>query len=270
MIDSDRWDEGAEHIDARPQAERGYWPAIYGEARLQIRDRKLDKAKALPRFGARRARALAQGEDLYHRGMAMYYLAGNDLQDGGNRGLERVPPEPADPRHGTLVAQRLREARTCPRWPSRPARKCCARPASTPTASFVHFTGTLYQKAERYNDARDATSGRSQSTRPTRPRAQGPRGPLRSMAKQYDRASKVYLRTSELEPDDVDAMLGLAESLARPAARARRCSAANKAMAAGQHALRRPPRVRARGDQQPRTSHAGARGARYTRRRPTA
>lgn len=227
LIDSDRWDEGAEQIHTAYKQNSGYWPAIYGEARLQIRDRKWDKAKSYLDWGAAR-KGIAQGEDLYHRGMAFYYLGTNDLQAAEKEALTAFHQNPADPRHGTLVAQ-VYEKRNQPALAIVACEEVLRTPGLTPTASFIHFTGTLYQKAERYNEARDKYLQAMQIDSTYAPVLKDLAG-LFTMAKQYDRAAKVYLRYLEQEPNDLDAMVGLAGALSEAGRPGQALNSANKAM----------------------------------------
>src|SRR6187431_121371 len=43
LIDADKWPEGTEHIMEARKQNGGYWPGIYGEARVLIHDKKYDK-----------------------------------------------------------------------------------------------------------------------------------------------------------------------------------------------------------------------------------
>jgi tetratricopeptide (TPR) repeat protein len=210
LIESDRWEEGAQEVALARKQNGGYWPAIYGEARILIRDKKLEKAKAQLDYGASRKGA-AQGEDLYHRGMAMFYLATNDLKEAETEALSALHINPSDPRHGRLVAY-IYEKRNVPALAINACEEVMRTPGFTPTASFVHYTGTLYQKAERYNEARDRYLQAVELDSTYAPVLKDLAGLLR-LAKQHDQASKVYLRYVELEPDDIEARVGLAESL---------------------------------------------------------
>jgi tetratricopeptide (TPR) repeat protein len=227
LIDSERWDEGAEQIHAAYKLNSGHWPAIYGEARLQLRDRKWDKAKSFLDWGAAR-KGVAQGEDLYHRGMAFYYLGTNDLQAAEKEALTAFHMNPVDPRHGVLVAQ-VYEKRNVPALAIAACEEVLRTPGLTPTASFVHFTGTLYQKAERYNEARDKYLQAMQIDSTYAPVLKDLAG-LFVMAKQYENASKVYLRYLEEEPDDLDATVGLVTALSEAGRSSQALASANKAM----------------------------------------
>jgi tetratricopeptide (TPR) repeat protein len=228
LIDTNRWEEGADYIHKAYKINSGYWPAIYGEARLEIRADRRDKAKSLLDYGASR-KGIAQGADLYHRGMALYYMKMNALQDAEKEALTAFHMNPADPRHGVLVA-RVYEARNVPASAIAACEEVLRTPGVEPTPSFIHFMGTLYQKAGRYNDARDKYVQAMEMDSTYAP-ALKDLGALFELGKQYDNASKVYLRYVELEPDDIQAYIGLTESLGESGRYAQALQAANKAMA---------------------------------------
>mgnify|MGYP001317808805 CR=1 FL=1 len=227
QIDTERWDEGAEHITKAYKQNSGYWPAIYGQARIEIRAKKWDKAKSFLDWGASR-KGVGQGEDLYHRGMAIYYMGRNDLISAEKEALTALNMNPTDPRHGVLVAQ-VYEKRNVPASAIAACEDVLRQPGVEPTASFIHFLGTLYQKAGRYNDARDQYV-KAMDLDSTYAPALKDLGGLFELAKQHDNASKVYLRYIELEPDDVEAYVGLTESLGESGRFAQAMQTANKAM----------------------------------------
>ena len=229
LIDKENWAEGAEHIATARKQNGGYWPAIYGEARMLIHDKKLDKAKTQLDYGASR-RGAGQGEDLYHRGLAFYYLAINDLKMAETEALSALHLNPSDPRHGKLVAL-VYEKRNVPALAINACEEVLRTPGFTPTASFLHYTGTLYQKAERYNEARDKYLAAVELDSTYAPVLKDLAG-LLLLAKQYDQASKVYLRYVQLEPNDIDAKVGLAESLSRAGRYRQALEAATRAMEA--------------------------------------
>lgn len=228
LIDSDRWDEGIDHLNRAYKQNSGYWPAIYGQGRIEIRNKKWDKAKSFLDWGASR-KGIAQGEDLYHRGMAMYYIGRNDLQSAEKESLTALHLNPTDPRNGILVAQ-VYEKRNVPASAIAACEEVLRTPGLEPTPSFITFLGTLYQKAGRYNEARDRYVQAVDMDSTYAPALKN-LGGLFDLAKQYDRASKVYLRYVELEPDDVDAYIGLTESLGESGRYAQALQAANRAMA---------------------------------------
>ncbi len=228
LVDENRWDEGAEHIKNAYKLNSGYWPAIYGQARLELYANRRDKAKPLLDWGASR-KGVAQGEDLYHRGMALYYMKGNSLQDAEKEALTAFHMNPADPRHGVLVA-RVYEARNVPASAIAACEEVLRTPGVEPTPSFIHFMGTLYQKAGRYNEARDKYVQAMDMDSTYAPVLKD-LGGLFELGKQYDNASRVYMRYLALEPSDVQAYVGLTESLGESGRYAQALQEANKAMA---------------------------------------
>jgi len=229
LIDAEKWPEGTEHIMEARKQNGGYWPAIYGEARVLIHDKKLEKAKSQLDFGASR-RGVGQGEDLYHRGLAIYYIASNDLKAAETDALNALHLNPSDPRNGKLVAL-VYEKRNVPALAINACEEVLRTPGFTPTASFLHYTGTLYQKAEKYNEAREKYVAAVELDSTYTPVLKDLAG-LLLLAKQYDRASQVYLRYVALEPNDIDARVGLAESLSEAGRYKQALAAANQAMQA--------------------------------------
>lgn len=229
LIDAGKWPEGTEHIMEARKANGGYWPAIYGEARILIHDNKLDKAKSQLDFGASR-RGVGQGEDLYHRGLAFYYLASHDLKSAETESLTALHLNPSDPRNGKLVAH-VYEERNVPQLAINACEEVLRTPGFTPTASFLHYTGTLYQKAQKYNEAREKYVAAAKLDSTYAPVLKDLAG-LYALAKQYDQASMIYLRYVQLEPNDIDARVGLAESLSESGRYKQALESATRAMQA--------------------------------------
>lgn len=229
LVDADKWPEGAEHIAEARKQNGGYWPGIYGEARVLIHDKKFDKAKSQLDFGGSR-RGVGQGEDLYHRGLAIYYIATNDLKSAETEALSALHLNPSDPRHGKLVAL-VYEKRNVPQLAINAVEEVLRTPGFVPTASFLHYTGTLYQKAENYTEARNKYVKAVELDSTYTPVLKDLAG-LYMMAKQYDRASGIYLRYVQLEPNDIMAKVGLSESLSEAGRYQQALKTANEAMQA--------------------------------------
>jgi tetratricopeptide (TPR) repeat protein len=227
LIENERWDEGAREVHAAYQADKNNWPANYGEARIRIRDRKWDEAKSFLDNGKGRKGA-GVGQDLYHRGMAFLYVGMNDLKSAENEAIQALHANPADPRHGMFLAQ-IYEKRDVPDLAVAACEEVLRTPGVVPTASFVHFTGTLYQKAGRYSEARDQYL-RAVEIDSTYTPVLKDLGGLLSLAKQYDRAAQVYMRYVQQEPDDVEGMVGLAAALNDAGRNAQALETATQAM----------------------------------------
>jgi tetratricopeptide (TPR) repeat protein len=227
LIDSDRWDEGAEQIHIASKQNSDYWPATYGEARLLLRAHKWDEAEKLLNKGAKQ-KGVSQGEDLFHHGWALYYLGTNDLTMAETEALSAFHLNPSDPWHGKLVAQ-VYERRNVPALAIAACEEVLQTPGVTPTASFVHFMGTLYQKGGRYTEARDSYLRAVEIDSTYSPVLKDLAG-LLQLAKQYDKAAQIYLRYIQQEPRDVDALVGLSGSLYDAGRYAQALDAATKAM----------------------------------------
>jgi tetratricopeptide (TPR) repeat protein len=228
LIDTDRWDEGAKEIHSAYQLDSGYWPAIYGEARLLLQKHKWDDAEALLRKGEKK-KGVSEGEDLYHHGMALLYLGTNELTMAETEALSAFHMNPSYPRHGRLVAQ-IYERRNVPALAIAACEEVLQTPGVTPTASFVHFMGTLYQKAGRYNEARDSYLKAVEIDSTYTPVLKDWAG-LLALAKQYDRAAQIYLRYLDKEPGDIEALVGLSGALYEGGRYSQALETASKAMA---------------------------------------
>ncbi len=226
LIDAGRWDEGMAEIRIARKQDSGYWPAIYGEARLYIRDRKWEEAEKLLKNGAKR-KGVSQGEDLYHRGWALYYLE-TDLTEAEKEALSAFYLNPENPVHGELVAE-VYGKRNLPALAIAACEEVLQTPGITPTASFIHFTGTLYQKVGRYNEARDLYL-RAVSIDSTYAPVLKDLAGLLQLAKQYDTASQTYMRYLERDPDDLGALVGLSGSLYEGGRYTQSLATAEKAM----------------------------------------
>ena len=227
LIETDRWGEGAEHIHTASRQNSNYWPAIYGEARLLIRDHKWDEAESLLNKGAKK-KGVSQGEDLFHHGWALLYLGTNDLTMAETSALSAFHLNPSDPWHGKVVAQ-VYEKRNVPALAIAACEEALQTSGVPPTASFVHFMGTLYQKAGRYTEARDSYLKAVEIDSTYSPVLKDLAG-LFQLAKQYDKAAQVYLRYIQQQPSDVDALVGLSGALYDAGRYAQALNAATKAM----------------------------------------
>ena len=228
LIDTDRWEQGAKEIHAGYKLDSDYWPAAYGEARLLLQNRKWDEAEALLNKGSKK-KGVSQGEDLFHHGWALFYLGTNDLTMAETEALSAFHMNPSYPIHGRLVAQ-VYERRNVPALAIAACEEVLQTPGVTPTASFVHFMGTLYQKAGRYNEARDSYLQAVAIDSTYVPVFKDWAG-LMSLAKQYDKAAQIYLRYIDHEPGDIEALVGLSGALYDGGRYTQALETAGKAMA---------------------------------------
>jgi tetratricopeptide (TPR) repeat protein len=201
--------EAVQELEKALKEESELWEAQYGRARLLLAQAKWEEAKSILDQGIGREGA-KEGEDKYHYGMALYHLGKGELPEAEKAALLALHLNATDPEYGTLVGQ-IYEKRNAPTLAIDAFEKTLGTPGVTPTAPMYHTLGNLYQKVERYNDARDAYL-RAVTIDSAYSPALRDLADLFLLAKQYDRAARTYLRYVLLERNDVDALLGLAES----------------------------------------------------------
>lgn len=185
------------------------WEAKYGQARILLAEGKHDAARKLLDEGASR-KGRADGEDLYHHGLALFHEGKGDIAAAEREALTALNLNPSDPEYAQLVG-RIYEARNAPTLAIDAYEKGLATPGTKPTAPMLHTLGGLYQKVERYNDARDRYLAAVQVDSTYAP-ALKDLAHLYRRARQFDRAAGVYLRYVDLENNDVEALVGLAET----------------------------------------------------------
>jgi len=209
MIDQGRFSEAGKRIADALAVDQRYWPANFGQARLLLNQNKPDQARPFIDWGSK-AKGNEEGEDLYHHAQAMYFLAKSDLQNAESEALRAFHMNPMDAKHGMLVA-RIYERKNVPALAVGACEEVMQLPGFTPTARFLDMMGSLYQKTERYNEARDTYQKAIETDSTYAPAYKNLAGLLK-LAKQYPRAARVYLRYLELVPDDMEALVGLAEA----------------------------------------------------------
>lgn len=223
-----RIQEAEQEFDRALQENADLLEAHYGRARLLLAQEKWDEAKKILDRGAK-IKGVDKGEDKYHYGMALYYLGKNKLSEAETEALRAMHLNATDPEYGMLVG-RIYEMKNTPALAINAFEQALATPGVTPTAPMFYNLGSLYQKVKRYDDARDsyirAVGIDSSFTPALRDLAN-----LYRLAHQHDRAARVYLRYVQLEKDDLDAFLGLAESCTEIGRYAQAMEAARAAMA---------------------------------------
>ena len=203
--DAEAAQEFARALEEKPNL----WTALYGSARRLLADSKLAEAKQLLDKGSG-IKGLREREDLFHHGMALYYMAQNEVPAAEKAALIALTLNPSDPEYATLVAA-IYAQRQAPTLAIDVYEKALAMPGLTKTAPMLHALGTLYRDVERYNDARDSFQ-EAVKTDSTFAPAVRDLAHLYYLAKQYERAAQVYLRYVQLVADDVDALVELATS----------------------------------------------------------
>src|SRR6185503_5608499 len=71
--------EAALEVDKAVTQKGNYWPGLYAKARRMLEADQIEPAKKVLDKGDK-AKGLADGEEMYHHGMALYYLKTNDLE----------------------------------------------------------------------------------------------------------------------------------------------------------------------------------------------
>jgi len=201
--------EAAQEFDLALDADSSLWRAHYGKARLLLAAGQWSKAKSELDRG-RDLHGLAEGEEKYRYGMALYQLGTNDVAAAEKSALLAMYLDPTDPEYGTLVA-RIYEMNNNTVLAISAYEQALATPGMTPTAPMLQNLGTLYRKEKRYNEARDILL-RAVGADSTYAPALKDLGDLYRLGNQHDKAARVYLRYILLEREDLEALLNLADS----------------------------------------------------------
>ena len=209
LLRSGRDREAAAEFDAALAAEPKLWEAHYGRARLLLAQQIWDAAQVELERGKGR-KGVAEGEDLYHHGLALLQLGRDDLPAAELSALRALHLNPADPQYGSLVGD-IYERRGSPALAIAAFEQALSSPGVSPTAPMLRGLGGLYRKVGRYDEARDsylrAVAADSTYTPALRDLAD-----LLLAAKRYDQAARTYLRCAMLDSSDVGAHLGVAIS----------------------------------------------------------
>jgi tetratricopeptide (TPR) repeat protein len=209
LLRFDREAEASLEFDKALEEKSDLWEAEYGKARILLARKDWEGAKKLLDRGAGR-KGLAEGEDKYHYGLALYYLGTNQIQEAEKEALTALTLNASDADYGTLVG-RVYERRKAPTLAIDAYEKALNTPGITRTAPMLHTLGALYETVGRHNDAKN-TYMQAVEIDSTYAPALKDLGDLYFKARQYDRAARVYLRYALIERDDVDALLNLAEA----------------------------------------------------------
>lgn len=185
------------------------WEAKFGRAWVLLQEKQWEPARKLLDDGAKQ-KGSTEGEDLYHFGMALYHEGKGNTAEAEREALTALNLNASYPEYARLVG-RLYEARNAPTLAIDAYERALAAPGMKPTAPMLRTLGSLYQKVERYNEARDRYLAAVQVDSTFAP-ALKDLGQLYQLAKQHERAAGVYLRYVNLEPNDVEVLVGLAES----------------------------------------------------------
>jgi tetratricopeptide (TPR) repeat protein len=201
--------EAAQEFDTALAADSDLWTAHYGKARLLMAEQKWSQAKKELDRG-QKLRGLAEGEEKYRYGMALYQLETGDVASAEKSALLAMHLNPTDPEYGTLVG-RIYEMDDNTTLAINAYEQALATPGMTPTAPMLTNLGQLYRQEKRYNEARDRLT-QAVVVDSTYTPALKDLGELYRLAKQHDKAARVYLRYIQLEREDRQALLDLADS----------------------------------------------------------
>ena len=214
--------EAALEIDKAVTQKGNYWPGLYAKARRMMDAGQLDQAKKVLDKGTK-AKGLDDGknggEEMYHHGMALYYLKMSDLDPAQKDSmLEKAAQEALtalgmlaeESEYGTLVAE-IYQRKGSPDMAIFALKQALESPGMEKSASLYRTLGLLHSKAQQYNEARDAYLKAVEIDSTYTPVLKD-LAALLHLADQNDKAAAIYIRYLQSEPDDVDALIGLSES----------------------------------------------------------
>jgi len=210
--------EAALEVDKAVTQKGNYWPGLYAKARRMLEAGEIEPAKKVLDKGAK-VQGLKDGEDMYHHGMALYYLkmgAATGSVDSTN--LDKAEKEamtafqmmPEDPDYGTLVAE-IYQKKGSPDMAINAYVVALQQPGMEKSAPLYRTLGLLYSQVQKYNEARDSYLKAVEIDSTYTPVLKD-LAALLHLADQNDKAAAVYIRYLQSEPGDVDALVGLAES----------------------------------------------------------
>lgn len=191
------------------EEEDDLWEARFGEAWILLEEGEYETARRRLEDG-RSLEGRAEGEDLYHFGMALYELGKGDLDAAEREALRALNLNATNAEYARLVG-RIYERRNAPTLAIDAYEKALAAPGVEATAPMLRTLGGLYQRVERYNEARDRYLSAVQVDSTYAP-AWKDLGELFQRAGQHQRAAQTLLRYVALVDDDVEALVELARS----------------------------------------------------------
>jgi len=211
--------EAAQEIDKAVTQKGNYFPGLYAKARRMMDAGQMDQALKLLDKGSK-ANKLLEGEQMYHHGMALYYLKMSDkppasadpvlLDKAEKEAMTAFSMMPLDPEYGTLVAE-IYQKKGSPDMAIFAYEQALKQPGMEKSAPLYRTLGLLYSKVAKYNEARDAYV-KAVDIDSTYTPVLKDLAALLHLAKQNDKAAAVYMRYLQSEPGDVEALVGLAEA----------------------------------------------------------
>jgi Tfp pilus assembly protein PilF len=187
----------------------GLWAAQYGRARVLLIDKQAAEAKTILDRGKNK-KGVKNGEDLYHHGMALYWLEMGKLDEAEKEALNAFALNPADSEINLLVG-RVYQMKHTPYLAVQAFETALAAPGMTPNASFLDQLGRLYEEVGQPNQARDTYLKAVAADSMYAP-ALLHLADLLHRGGQPEPAARAYLRYVSIEPRDVNGFVGLSNA----------------------------------------------------------
>jgi tetratricopeptide (TPR) repeat protein len=219
--------EAAAAFEAALTSKPKLWEALYGRARLLMKEGRWDEAKILLDQG-KGLKGRGDGLDLLHHATALYERGRGNLDAAETAALLASAVNAADPEYGALLAE-IYLQKGVPALAIETWERAFAAPDAVPSAAALTTLGGLYRGAKRYNDARDAYL-RAITTDSTHVPAFRELADLYRLADQPDKALLVSRKWLEMAPSDRAALLSVSGSALASGQPAVALDAADKAM----------------------------------------
>lgn len=201
--------EAKQEFEAALREKGNLWEAQYGMARIALIANDLGAAQRYLEKGEKK-KGFAEREDLYRYGMALLQMAQGDLPAAEKNALRALHIYPNDPDYGTLVGEVFTK-RGAPTLAIDAYEEVLATPGLLVAAPIHHRLGQLYQKEQRYDDAKNQYLESVQKDSTYAP-ALKDLADLYFLAKRYEDSANRYLQYSQLRNDDARGFIGFAES----------------------------------------------------------
>lgn len=201
--------EAKQEFEAALREKGNLWEAQYGMGRIELIAQDYGSAERYFEKGAKK-KGFEEREDLYRYGMALLQMAQGDLPAAEKNALRALHIYPNDPDYGTLVGEVFTK-RGAPTLAIDAYEEVLATPGLLVAAPIHHRLGQLYQKEQRYDDAKVQYLEAVQKDSTYAP-ALKDLADLYFLAKRYEDSANRYLQYSQLRNDDASGFLGFAES----------------------------------------------------------
>jgi tetratricopeptide (TPR) repeat protein len=186
------------------------WRAQYGLARLALQNNDLKRAEDLLKSGSKK-KGLEEGEQHYRHGMALLLLAQGKIDEAETQILLGLALAPSDPDVVATVGD-VYEKKGVAELAIAAYNRTLEDPKVVANKGQLHYRlGLLYEKRQAYQDAiksYQAAIQQDSSLADAYRRA----GNLFNAAKQYEAAAFLYLKYTQLAPQDADGLRRLADA----------------------------------------------------------